>query len=283
MQIRPAKHTDRKEILEICSEVWEGHDYVPRVLDRWLEDAKGQLWVVEMGGKVVAFGRHSLLGPGEAWLEGARVKKEYRGKGIASNLLDHFLDLARKEKVQSLRYATHISNVASLKMAQNRQAKEAGIFHLMEKEVDTTYQLPFEPERVEYSNEAYESLKKSLYIRKSKGFFSYQWKFRLLTPNTLKSFLQEGQLYQYGRGYLLLYPATPEHPYLYISAVSGTQKDIESLLLWTFNQGQKRKATSIFAKIPPEKSFIELFYRLNFQTWEKDGKPDIILFQFIPV
>jgi GNAT superfamily N-acetyltransferase len=78
LRVRPALPEDRERILAISAKIWEGQDYIPHVLDRWL--CEGGLFVAELSGKVVGFAKNTELSPGEIWLEGLRVDPEHQGR-----------------------------------------------------------------------------------------------------------------------------------------------------------------------------------------------------------
>jgi CBS domain-containing protein len=50
---RPALQKDTDDMLELCSHIWEGGDYIPSVWDEWMADPEGLLGVAEMDGRVV--------------------------------------------------------------------------------------------------------------------------------------------------------------------------------------------------------------------------------------
>ena len=42
IELRGARSEDKPRILEISSQIWEGNDYVPFIVDDWLSDAGGE-------------------------------------------------------------------------------------------------------------------------------------------------------------------------------------------------------------------------------------------------
>jgi GNAT superfamily N-acetyltransferase len=82
--IRPARRDDRDAIGEFTTSTFAWGDYVIDEFDRWLDDPDG-LVVVAADAKdhAVAMSRCGLLTPTEAWLQGARVRGDFRRRGIA--------------------------------------------------------------------------------------------------------------------------------------------------------------------------------------------------------
>lgn len=88
---RPALERDLAEIREFCKTIWNGHDYVPRVMDEWLHDPEGLFAVAEYDGHAIACSKVTLLADGQWWLEGFRVDPQYQGLKVGS-LIHHYVD-----------------------------------------------------------------------------------------------------------------------------------------------------------------------------------------------
>jgi hypothetical protein len=65
---RPALERDLEEIKEFCKTIWDGHDYVPDVVDDWLHDPRGVLGVAEYDGHAIACSKITWLAEGQWWL-----------------------------------------------------------------------------------------------------------------------------------------------------------------------------------------------------------------------
>ena len=115
VKIRRAAAADKAPILEICKNIWNGHDYLPGVWDDWLADTDGRLIVAAVGGRTVGVAHGSLQTPDVAWLEGVRVHEQYRGLGIAGKLNRALVEWARKRRARVARLCTGSSNLASKK------------------------------------------------------------------------------------------------------------------------------------------------------------------------
>jgi len=88
---RPAIERDREEIREFCKTIWDGHDYVPDVMDDWLQDPQGIFAVAEYQGRAIACSKITLLAEGQWWLEGFRVDPNYQGLKVGS-LIHQYVD-----------------------------------------------------------------------------------------------------------------------------------------------------------------------------------------------
>ncbi|MEW5939510.1 MAG: GNAT family N-acetyltransferase [Chloroflexota bacterium] len=84
--IRPALPRDKADVFEFTKFIWDGHDYVGYVFPEWLEDTRGQLFVVEFAGRCIGTGKVTYLAPGQWWLEGFRIDPKFQGLRIGSKL-----------------------------------------------------------------------------------------------------------------------------------------------------------------------------------------------------
>jgi len=117
--VRKVRASDRKDILEISSKIWGGHDYLPSVIDEWLKNTKCHTYGVEVDDRLVAIGNLRLVDRNRTgWMEGLRVHPDYRKRGYADMLTQHFLNLGLTLQVRQLRYTTGGNNRISLKLAR---------------------------------------------------------------------------------------------------------------------------------------------------------------------
>jgi len=106
LTLRPVRPADRERILEITRDVWEGHDYLPRVFDGWVSDAAAAFQAVEVDGVVVGVQRMRPYAEGLVWYEGLRVASSHRRRGIARSMLESAIAEAREQGFREMRLAT---------------------------------------------------------------------------------------------------------------------------------------------------------------------------------
>ena len=104
--LRPVRPADRERVIELTSDVWEGHDYIPRVFDHWVGDAGAEFQAAEVDGVVVGLQRIRPYAPGLIWYEGLRVATEHRRQGIARTMLDSAVAEGREQGFREMRLAT---------------------------------------------------------------------------------------------------------------------------------------------------------------------------------
>jgi GNAT superfamily N-acetyltransferase len=93
-------------VLQICSDVWEGTDYIPEAFDGWVSDPSALFQAAELDGEVVGVHCLRLIAPGLAWYEGLRVASTHRRRGIASTMVAGAADEARSMGCREVRLAT---------------------------------------------------------------------------------------------------------------------------------------------------------------------------------
>jgi len=117
--IRPLRESDREDILEIARHTWEGHDYIPYFFDKWLKDKDSHPLGVEYDGHIIALANLRVIDDGRTgWMEALRVHPDHRGKGLATTLTRHVVQLAQSIPVKCIRYTTSVGNETSLHLAE---------------------------------------------------------------------------------------------------------------------------------------------------------------------
>lgn len=117
MKIRPAKRSDKQEILSFCVNTFRWGDYIDRVWDYWFKS--GRLLVVEEGGRKIGMSHVTLCPDGRGmWLEGVRVHPEYRRSRIATRLLEKMIEYGRQKGARQAAAIVDVTNVASQRMME---------------------------------------------------------------------------------------------------------------------------------------------------------------------
>jgi GNAT superfamily N-acetyltransferase len=106
LTLRPVRPADYDRIVEITQDVWEGHDYIPRIFERWVADSAASFQAAELDGEVVGLQRTRPYAPGLVWYEGLRVASSHHRQGIARKMLQSAIEEARDHGFRQMRLAT---------------------------------------------------------------------------------------------------------------------------------------------------------------------------------
>ncbi len=117
MKIRPARKSDKEEILSFCVNTFSWGDYIDRVWDYWFKS--GRLLIAEDMGRKIAMS-HVLICPDNKsmWLEGVRVHPDYRRSKIATQLLAKMIQYGRQKGAVQASAIVDVTNVASQRMME---------------------------------------------------------------------------------------------------------------------------------------------------------------------
>jgi hypothetical protein len=144
IHIRLGRPDDRDAIVAFATNTWDGWDYIPSVIDRWLVPADGIVLVATVapprdGGPtldangerldpetVVAMTRVTMLSATEAWLEGIRVDPRVRGLEVGTDLQVAELHWIAAHNANVVRYITTEVNTGSLKLGARHGLVEVG-------------------------------------------------------------------------------------------------------------------------------------------------------------
>jgi len=128
---------DIPAIRKISKDIWDGEDYVPHVIENWLEDEScmnyGSFLDEEMK-EMVGFGRVKLFDKEIAWLEGGRVREENQKQGIGRQMIQYALDFALSVKVKRAQYATSSKNLGSKALAKFFKFREKKRMNVLDAE-----------------------------------------------------------------------------------------------------------------------------------------------------
>jgi GNAT superfamily N-acetyltransferase len=108
--VREAVPSDKEPLMSFIKENWGGHDYIPSVWDAWLKERNALMFVVDVNGTAVGMSRIRFLADGTAWLEGARVHPDLRGRGFATALGEKCVNVASKRGIRVLRLTSSSRN-----------------------------------------------------------------------------------------------------------------------------------------------------------------------------
>lgn len=204
VKIRQARASDKKDMLELTAQIWEGHDYTPQVWSTWLADRKGLLAAVEVEKRMVGFGKLSRVGEREWWLEGLRVHPDYQGLKIGSRLTEHLVEEWKKRGGGEIRLATSSERVQVHRLCQRLGFRRVGIGRVMAAQPLARGTCQYQPV-LEADAQAAAAFWNKYYGGKKPELINDGWQWSRFSEVRLKEFIRRGGAWWWaGRSALLL-------------------------------------------------------------------------------
>lgn len=221
IEIRKAKPEDAEAILGISSQIWDGTDYVPKVLDKWIRGDEGTLWCALFQEKVLGFARSTYLSGARCWLEGIRVSPQARGLGLGKALATHQLKDAMDKDFKSCGLSSYIENYESLHIVRSNGFKEIAQFKIYdwfkeneepagetaenqsahsEKGYKGTRNIRLKDCKVrpiteEEADWVVEAMASSETLKQRQNYLSYDWTFEVFSPEWVVKCIKDGDFY----------------------------------------------------------------------------------------
>jgi GNAT superfamily N-acetyltransferase len=286
-ELRPALAQDRERILAISSQVWEGEDYVPSVIDDWLAARDGELVVALLEGQLVAFAHLAWLLPGYAWFEGVRTDPAYRNKGAAKAITEYLLDRAARASAKSVGLSTYVDNSASIRIAETHGfTRTAGFVYQEATRDSAAWSFARAADHVEAVSPAVaeEFMASSPFLAAAHGHLPHGWKFYpfALGPQVALAGMQRILgLRDGGRVEALLCSARPRASGEFsVDFLDGDPLGCEVLLRHALNLASDRR--SMWAMVPKwgaeAAPALDVFRKLDFHAWY-NGDEDVLLYE----
>lgn len=133
--IRELELKDRKSVLEIVKDIWEGDDYIPAAFDSWVSDGDCRFMGMWKDEALVGVANLRRLSPTVGWLEGMRIKPEFQGKGYGRELAVEMMKLARNDRLEELYFSTYFDNLASIRINESLGFSRVAVFTNLELEL----------------------------------------------------------------------------------------------------------------------------------------------------
>jgi len=287
--IRTARLADRERILAISSQIWEGDDYVPHVIDEWLRMRDSEVAVADLNGSVIAFARTVNLTPGYVWIEGIRTDTAAQGHGAGKALTEYFIEKAVREGAQRIGLSTYVDNLASIHIVEHYGFERKASFILAEAKLDgparSTAELSPLVSAVPF-DEARAWILGSASVAMSCGFLPQGWKFwPVARPGVIAwPTFDKAIGLRSSKGSLrsLLVVCHPDHGEgeVTIDFADGSPKHLEVLVrhMLALYPGVRNIQTMVPAGNGIHTALLETVTALEFDVW-RHGEPDVFVYE----
>lgn len=287
--IRTARIADRARILAISAQIWEGEDYVPRVIDEWLRMRNSEVAVAELGGVVIAFARTVDLTPGYVWLEGIRTDTTQQGQGAGKALTEYFLEKASRQGAQRIGLSTYVDNLASIHIVELFGFRREATFILAEAMLESparSYAV-FSPSVAAVPfDEARTWIRCSSALAMGNGFLPQGWKFWPATRADVSAWppfkAAFGLRDKNGALRSLLVACQPDHgaDTIAIDFGEGSPEDLDILLRHALAvyPGANCIEVMVPAREKEHTPLLDALTALEFDVW-RHGEPDVYVYE----
>jgi len=166
-----------------------------------MNDTKGEMFVVEVGGVPVGMNRVRYLEDGSAWFEGARVHPDFRGRGLATMLGENSMRVAKRKGVKVFRLTSGSRNRPAHRQIAKIEFEEVARFSVYEPKSGKRLKPGVEAVRVGPAgvSEALRLLRGSREYRLAAGIFWHNWSAAALAPEVVRKLVEEGAVWKAGR------------------------------------------------------------------------------------
>ncbi len=282
--LRQANKGDKEQILKIAETVWEGNDYILRTVDSWLDPASGYILVVEKDQEIRAFGKMSYLTERDFWLEGLRVKEQYRGLGYANLVTKELVKAAKRKNAGSLRFACHRKAVGSIRSGENHGFIRKGEFNFILSEKMPTEKSSEEKKIEVFSlpmdQDPYTRIEEFPEFQQQRKFlFGSKWKFIPRDRDLIQKLQKDGKVLTTKEGKdLLVYDQDGED--LRILFYGGTVEGVKALLR-SLRDREPDKLMKTMTR--PKSKFNPMFQTLGFHMKGEtvvELAPNVYLYEY---
>ncbi|HEY7572798.1 MAG TPA: GNAT family N-acetyltransferase [Nitrososphaeraceae archaeon] len=134
LKIRPAQLNDRNDVLKFCVNTFDWGDYMDQVWNNWYSDSNGRLIIAEyepdwrsiepdtgIKSSAIVGVAHVYLCPNRnmIWLEGIRIRSDYRRRHIATELIRKMLEYGIEQNAKESAAIVSTNNVQSQQLMQS--------------------------------------------------------------------------------------------------------------------------------------------------------------------
>jgi GNAT superfamily N-acetyltransferase len=130
---RRIRRDDRERLLAMTAGIWEGHDYLPKVFDRWLDEPGSYFGGMELDGRLVGCGRVLAFDERRGWLEGLRVDPEVHRRGLGREMSRHVMRTALEMGLRHLAFSTYFDNRGSISISEGFGFRRAATYTNLER------------------------------------------------------------------------------------------------------------------------------------------------------
>ncbi|MFW5898466.1 MAG: GNAT family N-acetyltransferase [Candidatus Saliniplasma sp.] len=117
LKVRELELSDKDEVVELTSDIWDGRDYIPDLYEEWVDDGGFICGIVD--GDIIALAKHTWHNDDVLWLEGLRVHPDYHGKGYGRAMIESEMKYIEDLDYSAARFLTSNDNTPVKKVVED--------------------------------------------------------------------------------------------------------------------------------------------------------------------
>ncbi len=282
--IREIKHSDKTEVLQISSQIWEGDDYVNNVFDKWVTGDDGLFtgyWVNE---KLIGFGRMRFLTPANIWLEALRKDPQTDIKGVGYKVAKYYMKQINGKRIESIRFSTYFGNIASIKLNEKLVFNKILTLSLKELDVSNHQIKPINNSiKKDVDFKVFEQyILNSSYLKGTNNFIGKGWVVHQYASKLLEEFHAKKQYAIYSRNGeikgAILFSKVEYGNVFWISLIEAENEKIyHELMSYAINKALENNCKKIQLLIPNILKLNDFINLCGFKSWEQNN--DFLLYE----
>lgn len=241
MHIRKANPSDKLIVLDFCKSTFSWGDYIAEVWDNWISE--GNLIVFDENQSPIAICHASVIRNEQVWIEGIRVKENFRRKGLAKRLVKESELIAKKNHCKVSKMLIETNNIKSLNLVSSlnyTKEEKWNFYTLFPKKTDLQTNTKFAK---------YERRITDLLFSPNLSYVR-SWRWLPLTKTSVSSLLKENKiLFSEHKGLVdalaIIVKSDHFEKTLMVTIVYGNERGIDDILFYIQNFSYQKNYTRI--------------------------------------
>ncbi len=282
--IREIKPSDKKEVLQISSQIWEGDDYVNNVFDKWVTGDDGFFTGYWENEKLIGFGRMRFLTPTNIWLEALRKDPQTDIKGVGYKIAQYYMEQLKSKRIESIRFSTYFGNIASIKL--NEKLDFNKILTLSLKELDiSNHQIKPISKAIQKDIDITllnQYVINSSYLKGTNNLIGKGWVVHQYTSELLEEYHAKKQYAIYSENGetkgAILFTKVEYRGVFWISLIEAEDERIyHELMSCAINKALENNCKKIQLLVPNISKLMDFINLCGFKSWEQNN--DFLLYE----
>ena len=282
--IRKIIYSDKKEVLRISSQIWEGEDYISEVFDEWTKSEDSIFAGYWENDKLIGFGRMRYLTSTDIWLEALRKDPQTKIRGVGNKIALYFMDQLKWEKIDSIRFSTYFDNITSIKLNEKLGFKKILTLSLKELElsdVNVKQQSSKLFSNIEF-NKIEKYIRNTTYLKGSNNFIAIGWVVQSYSKKLIKTIHEKQHYAVYLENKkingVVLYSKDVYKKILWINAIEAEREPVfNELINFVINVAKQNNCNKIQLLVPNDTNLMNQVNKIGFKSWEQND--DLLLFE----